>query len=106
MNTIERLRIEVTQTDIDDGEPLEQDACPVSLAVDRVLGKLADTNYWETKTCGVSVHVDFEPDKAISHRNFVFTLPKYVRQWIQDFDNGEPVEPLVFDIEQSDVGCG
>ena len=78
------MRIEVTQEDIDLGEPCDPLLCPVALAIDRQLpGSDCEVEYCT---------IDLEP-------GMVFKTPQSVRNFIAAFDEEEPVAPFSFDLD-------
>ena len=81
------MRIEVTQDLIDKGERHGCTDCPVALAIMLATG---------------DEHVEVFAGTGITRtgkRETHFTLPVEARQWIVDFDAGEPMAPFAFEME-------
>lgn len=83
-----RVRINVTQRDIDRGIPFSSWSCPVALAIRRH-SQLADyfvgRNYFVKGECIID-------DMAIP-------LPEVTIRFVSDFDAGRPVKPIRFTLE-------
>lgn len=77
------MKISVTQEDIDYGIPGSCLHCPVAIALERYTGDTCEV--WG----GGAVNL-----KDLS----TIDLPEKVNEFIQDFDEGNPVHPLEFDI--------
>ena len=78
--------INVTQDDIDNGEPACNSACPIALAMQRVFGKDAHVgteHFWPWAT-------EF-PDMPVTG-----DLPDEAKDFVRDYDDGLPVEPITF----------
>jgi len=78
------MRIKVTQQDIDAGTRRSCLGCPIALALGRMVP-------------GVSVgqgQIIWVADGEYHERD----TPSAVRRFISSFDDGYPVEPVVFDI--------
>jgi len=75
------MKIQVTQEDIDKGQPIDCFKCPVALATSRILGQ-------ETQ-----VRSDF-----IIFDSVWYDMPIEVCNFIKKFDNAENARPLEFDI--------
>lgn len=78
-----KLTIDVTQSDIERGERGSISNSPIGLAIERETGK----------RCLLGAHsgaIGFEHN---------FYLPRVAINWRNDFDLGELVEPLEFEIE-------
>lgn len=85
------MRIEVTQTDIDKGEPGDCLRCPVALAFQRV-----------PKVIGDAVVTDGEIELVLEDKPDVYTefpSPCEVSDFIRAFDKGQPVTPFAFDLD-------
>ncbi len=73
--------IEVTQDDIDKGEPRACLSCPVTLALNRITGE----------ECHVGSYIRIP--------NFgTFNYPGQVIEFINNFDMGRPVNPFSFEL--------
>lgn len=74
---------EVTQTDIDHGVRGIPDRCPVALAMKRTLGTdvLVGSNGISIKTCPI-----------------VLEHPAIVQDFINNFDDSNPVRPISFEM--------
>lgn len=80
------VEVQVTQTDIDQGQPCDAYNCAVKLAVARATGMQ------------VSVHVK---DMWLMDGNKFkarIAIPPQVVAWVDRFDRGEKVEPISFTI--------
>jgi len=77
-----RVRIDVTQEDIANGEQTAPWSCPVGQAITRCYGPHG----------GVVA-----TDVKIKH--MVVLLPYEATRFIRDFDNGRPVKPFSFMLE-------
>jgi hypothetical protein len=79
--------IDVTQDEIDEGQPGNPFTCPIALAINRRF----PCAYAEV--CSTSI--DFDLD-GVCHR---FNVSREVRHFISDFDEREPVRPFTFVLE-------
>jgi hypothetical protein len=76
------VRVRVTQKDIDNGEPLCDNDCPIALAVRRTI----------KRRVGVSYHgVYYTPSMQ-----WAYELPVEVSRFIGRFDRLKPVKPFTF----------
>lgn len=84
------MKIEVTNDDIQRGEPCEPLRCPVALAVTRATGAcgddlvIVDYDSMYTRVCGII---------------WKASLPMDIKEFIRAFDAGESVVPSEFNIE-------
>lgn len=85
-----RIRIDVTEEDIQAGRRRNGLQCPLALALQRGLGRMVVVNYASySRPCpGVA-----EPDYRY--------LPSDVVRWRIDFDAGKPVSPFSFEIDDT-----
>ena len=93
---MKRIRIDVTQEHINEGNPTESGYCPVALALQEHAGwshaNAATHQFWPLfenwdERLGVSIRYD---------------LPVEASSFIQAFDDGDPVEPFSFEVEVRD----
>lgn len=88
-----KLRVEVTAEDIKAGAPDTCDACPIALAINRLLpighadvfgrpGRIVER--WESG--------------LLKRRLAGFTLPEVAVAFVAEFDRGETVDPFVFEL--------
>jgi hypothetical protein len=82
------MRVEVTQADIDAGEPHACDRCPVALAVLRAMRDDADE-----VAVAANIISCYRDNVEIT-----FSMPRTVRVFVKAFDDGEPVSPFAFDL--------
>ena len=80
-----KMRIVVTQGDIEKGEPGEPDDCPIYHSLKR-------RGFDFPIVKGSSIYLDVDLNRRIP-------LPHKVRVWIRRFDWGVPVSPIWFDME-------
>lgn len=85
------MKIEVTQEDIDSGERRCEGGCPIAMAVSRAFGFCRVV----VKTLNCCVWAENRTSLPL-----YFSLPMAARQFIQNFDNGEGVDPFTFDLEE------
>lgn len=77
-----RIKVRVTQADIDTGVRISSSACPVAKAIRRV-----------------TMDNDWKAGKWLIHTEMsCVTPPVSVRDFIERFDKGEKVEPFVFNL--------
>lgn len=75
-----KTRVVVTKEDIRHGRPYQADSCPIALSLRRIKGldlAIVETNSAE---CGY----------------WITRMSKKARQFVRDFDEGNPVKPSVF----------
>ena len=86
------MRIDVTQEDIESGEPGEPGFCPIALAFKRVcpLDDIRDIEVMEME-CQVRVHT--RPDGW-----WVYSLPDQAQDFVSLFDDEWKVEPFAFEM--------
>jgi hypothetical protein len=83
-----RIKISVTQKNINSGTRDECTTCPVALAIITRTGR----NVLVASDC-----VDFSPDNYYSGK--MIPLPRSARRFINRFDQAKPVEPFNFFLE-------
>lgn len=84
------MRVEVTEENIADAEVfrkrrnLRSTKCPIALALRELFGQ----------------HVSVGPEHCtISSRSISASLPKEAIKFLEDFDDGKPVQPFSFELE-------
>lgn len=82
-----KLKIDVTQEDIDKGTPEKSNSCPIALALKRQLPEAEE------------ISVDIVSDFMIDEQRYIGDLPKSGEMFIQDFDNHKQVNPFSFEME-------
>ena len=88
------MRVYVTQKDIDQGEIGGCTSCPVALALGRLFPHL--------KTIVQPTRLYYRTRGPIwQRRQRAMDAPKEVRIFVDDFDEGKPVEPFHFDLPTS-----
>lgn len=80
------MQIDVTETDIKEGEPGSVWRCPIALALNRAGFKHAQV--WGSK---------------IEYRSQLYKTPEYVRTWLMDFDIDGRVTPLTFEFSPNET---
>lgn len=90
-----KLKVEVTQQDIEKGEPHFCSSCPISLALTRAFGEPMSIGYGEIWYGGV---MDSQSSR-VCRQGF----SKEVKEFIARFDNGIAVEPFSFELEVSEL---
>jgi hypothetical protein len=85
-----KVRIRVTQEDIDRGARTAPTACPIALAVRRALPELD-----QPRVCSRRIY----PDGAI---NADVLLPQAAQDFIDRYDNALAVEPFEFELDLED----
>ena len=97
-----KLKVDVTQIDIDRGEPMTCCACPVARAINRPLGdpnkrypgiELASVRLTE----GHLTHGFPFEDRIVKHL-YKFDLPEKAQRFVRDWTDGNRVEPISFEI--------
>lgn len=78
-----RMKIQVTQEDIDQGTPSEVCACPIALAAKRVFA------HREIAVLDIVIQIGDRWEMA---------LPDSAQKFIEEFDNGLPVTPFEFEL--------
>ncbi len=81
-----RVKISVTQEDIDRGNPGMCPTCPVAIAANRIL---------HPYKCAV-MPIGNGSEMALALNGEVYDLPKKVFVFVDRFDWGKPVKPLSF----------
>jgi hypothetical protein len=91
---IMKIKLEVTQNDIDKGIPGNGYCCPIAISLSRHLNQ---------NDLGVD---PFVTDQSISYMNadtdclsFTDYLPKLVQRFVKDFDSKREVEPFTTELE-------
>lgn len=86
-----RLEIEVTREDIARGVPCHPSGCPIWFAARRALSTALGREVWcRVERCFVGVG----RDEPYAHAS----LPLPARDFIRDFDSGEDVQPITFQL--------
>jgi hypothetical protein len=80
-----RVRIDVTQEDIEAGKRRKVTTCPIARAANRVFVKAARVNTFEIRVAGMHVFTG-QP------------LPLRASRFVMAFDSGRPVKPFSFTI--------
>lgn len=85
------MKIEVTQADIDKGQPCMAAHCPVARAIKRA-------GYPQAQVGELRVYLTFRTERTPSK---IRNLPRRVRAWIKkyDHDGRNAVAPITFDLE-------
>lgn len=81
------IHVCVTQEDIDKGIKEDVNNCAVALAVKRLFPE--DRNVY-VENPGIDINGEF------------YLVPKHIEEFINNFDNGLPVEPVEFDMCEKD----
>jgi hypothetical protein len=76
------IRVSVTQRDIDKGEPICDNRCPIALAISRTVKRRVGVTYGAVYLLN-EVHQMYE-------------LTPTAERFIRRFDNGQPVQPFTF----------
>lgn len=79
-----KLAVIITQEDIDKGEPVRSTLCPIARAATRAAGA--------PMAMGADVLREEEGLRAA-------IVPYKVVQWRRNFDAGQPVQPMEFEVE-------
>lgn len=79
-----KIKISVSQEDIDNGTPGDETCCPIALAVKR--------QYPEYNEVSVEIDVLFLDD-------INYLMPIEASNFVDDFDEGKSVAPLEFEID-------
>lgn len=85
------MRIAVTEADIANGCRLQATSCPVALALTRSLAALGCDPEDEVHVCWGT--------KQIQIGDAVIPMPDEVQDFAGRFDDGQEVEPFVFELE-------
>jgi len=80
--------IQITQDDIKQGTVDNCDRCPIALAINRVLF----VGHHAKVMGSISIY-------TYVHRRFTCKTPDVAKQFINNFDLGNSVEPFEFDLE-------
>ncbi len=92
------MKIQVTQEDIDRGEPAEAKCCPIALALSRTLNGVS---VWvEKEYIVVNPDCHYIAERVPTERNRAVTLPPEAQYFIAEFDDNGPddVGPFEFDL--------
>lgn len=92
----EIIKIEVTQEDIDLGIRCNSEACPVALAVLRVLPEFK--SHISVGTYMLYLWESAGEGKEYNEALYSIVLPEIARNMIRNFDTATPVMPFSFDI--------
>lgn len=85
-----KLRVTVTQEDIDNGVRTFADRCAIANAINRLFER-------RMTVCSFGI-CDNKP-VTLFPADVLFTFPKNVLEWIERFDEGQNVEPITFEIQ-------
>lgn len=83
--------INVTQEDIDNGDPVDACGCPIALAANRAMNRITGTD-------GAELEV-YNGTECVAWAE----LPDVASKFVRDFDNYRPVSPLTFQIQIADL---
>lgn len=92
---MKRIRVVVTQEDIDLGKPGQGDQCALGRAVQRIF-PAAHVTRIEIQPSGLRSFLFGPPPDAIP-------LTKTAKRFISRFDDGKPVKPTVFVFQAPDA---
>lgn len=81
-----KIRVTVTQDDIDNGKPRNAFSCPITIAVNRKLSVTSSSVSSSTFT-----YYDKENDRYIR-----YCMSKRASKFIRQFDSGKAVKPFIF----------
>jgi hypothetical protein len=87
-----RIRVRVSQRDINTGQPMEDTQCPIAKAFRRASGKR-------------NVEVTFSRifiGGMWSQHSYSYKLPSSAINFIRRFDDGKKVKPFEFTVERPD----
>lgn len=90
----EQVWVQVTQEDIDSGDPCNPFSCPLSLAVRRTL-----TGRWAVTRTNVFLQGTNSPYAQYKFTNYL--LPENAKQFVKDYDEGREVRPIIFTMEKN-----
>lgn len=94
---MQKLVITVTQEHIDAGQKCSMNSCPVALAMKE------HTNKYEPVVGRIFAAYRYPNRGRFCN---LYTLPEEVAEFVINFDNGLPVEPITFELhEYSRTGC-
>ena len=80
------MKVDITEADIKEGRSRNPRWCPVGLAITRARGGRGQVSVYQTEV------ICYGPGKTS------YFTPSVVRDFLLDFDNGNPVAPLSFDL--------
>lgn len=89
-----KLRVTVTQEDIDKGCRWSGHGCAIARAINRLFEKTFHT-------CQLGIFSNEDARISIDTMP-LFTLPPEAVKWIYDFDFGRGVKPITFEIERTE----
>lgn len=90
-----RIRVEVTQADIDKGLPNMGPTCPVAIAIARRVGYAVWV--WEERWLPLSARWTVLPMGPSYH------VSRSATRFIRAFDRGKPVRPFIFYAQAPDA---
>ena len=94
------MKIEVSEQDIAAGTPCSEEACPVALALYRVIAggyEVLDGGIVKLNPVGCAIYVNADSILIIGpDEEHEFTLPYVVSNLIYDYDSGKGMDPFGF----------
>lgn len=87
-----KLKIDVKQENIDKGDPVSPEYCPIALAM-HDLGMDLGYRFWALHVDGDEVYFTYRGEK------YRLDLPPAARDFVESFDAEEHVEPFSFELE-------
>ena len=87
----DRVKVDVTREDIENGERRSPSSCPISLAI----GRRRNVDHVKTEWDGMSV--------TRGKRQTWYRVPRKARSFIEDFDDGKTVDPARFEFRSFSV---
>lgn len=85
------IKIQVTQEDIDRGQPHHCENCPIALAVKRVLLNEGVPFYHLSVDGGIEFYIDAD--------RYIWEGNKESKQFVKDFDHDLPVRPIELEVK-------
>jgi hypothetical protein len=87
-----RIRVKLTQEDIDDGIPTDAEACPIATFILRHLCQ---------QTIAPTVRVRYRTATIVYRSGMMMEaeLPRKATRFIDRFDDGDPVDPINFNLD-------
>lgn len=86
------MLVEVTQDDIDNGQPRKGESCPVALAINRAIGQ----GYC---IVGQAILIFNDANGWTYANGRTYAMPRIVRQFIHEFDNIRTGTPFTFELK-------
>lgn len=96
----ETFNICVDDKKIKDGFRFQPRRCPIAMAVNDVMGKAFEIDY---EYCVAGKEIRFFVNSLESSNAFVFEMCKQILHWINEYDYGQPVEPINIDLHISSM---